>query len=195
MHGSNLMYWLIDDIIYIGCSPSPAFAPPLVVGPDGTAISQTTAILAKLGKEFGFYPEPADEFNALQLALSVADFQMEGQNAFHPVDPSGSYADQIEEAKVSCAKFCDVRIPKWLNHFNHWITLRDTDYVFGNKLLYSDIALYHVIDACRFQFPDTFSQHSTDAINAYVSRVGSLPAIAAYEASSRCVPYGGDSMM
>jgi glutathione S-transferase len=148
-----------------------------------------------LGKKFGFYPSEQYEFNALQIALSVADFQMEGQNAYHPVDPNGSYADQMEEAKVSIAKFSSVRIPMWLRHFDHAIKLVEGHYLYGSTLTYADIALYHVLSACEAQFPEVFAAQVTPETKAFVDRVASHPPLAAYLASDRCRPWGGDSMM
>jgi hypothetical protein len=57
-------------------------------------------VIAQLGKVFGFYPDEKDEFNGMQIVLSIADMHSDGRAPFHPVALMGSYYDQIEEAKV-----------------------------------------------------------------------------------------------
>lgn len=68
----------ITDLNGQGSATFPCFAPPVVTGPNGLCLSQTTAILAQLGQVLGFYPEPADEFKALQICMSIADYHAEG---------------------------------------------------------------------------------------------------------------------
>jgi hypothetical protein len=64
--------------------------------------------MALIGKRFGLYPDEPDEFRALQIALSVADYHSEGRSSFHPVNDKASYYVQLEEAKVSIALHCSV---------------------------------------------------------------------------------------
>lgn len=94
------------DRTSFGSAAYPVFAPPVVQGPEGVCISQTTAAMALIGKRFGLYPHESDEFRALQIALSVADYHSEGRSSFHPVNDKASYYVQQEEAKVRTTLHC-----------------------------------------------------------------------------------------
>lgn len=64
----------------------PAFAFPFVKMPDGLVLSQTSAILAHVGRKLG-YGLDSDEQDALamQVVLTVQDLFVEGRNCFHGV--------------------------------------------------------------------------------------------------------------
>lgn len=96
------------DRTSFGSAAYPVFAPPVVQGPGGVCVSQTTAAMALIGKRFGLYPEEPDEFRALQIALSVADYHAEGRSSFHPVNDKASYYVQQEEAKVRTTLNCSI---------------------------------------------------------------------------------------
>jgi glutathione S-transferase len=100
-----------------GSASYPAFTVPLIVTPEGDSISQPPAIMAFLGKRFGYYPEnEMDEFHALQIVNTVADFHAEGRACFHPVDIMASYHTQEKEAEASSKKFASSRLIAWLKH-------------------------------------------------------------------------------
>ena len=181
-----------------GSSPTPAYAPPLVVGPDDFCQSQSVAICARLGKRFGLFPaSEADEYKALQIALSVADFHTDGRMPFHPLNYYGSYYDQEEEAKVSVAEFVknDGRLSKWLNHFEHLFSVATSNFVVGPSLTYVDILVFHVLSAAAQQFPEAWAVAPNPLSKAFIVRIASIEAIVEYQKSSRCRPFEGNSMM
>lgn len=89
-------------------------------GPNGICVSQTSAVIAQLGKCFGFYPDEADEFNGMQIVLSIADMHADGRAPFHPVKIMGSYYDQIEEAKVLFVIISSLFIQNVVHHVCRW---------------------------------------------------------------------------
>jgi len=79
---------------------SPVFAlPTITMG--NTVLSQTTAICAKLGKDFGLYPEAKDEFTVWSVALNIADLWAE------------AYKGRKGGAEAS-KSFLDGRLKPWL---------------------------------------------------------------------------------
>lgn len=186
-----------------GAAGFPGFAPPLVHGPNDLWLSQTPAVCAQLGKLFNLYPEPADEFKALQVALSVADFHSDGRASFHPKELMASYYEQIPEAEVASAKFAQGRLLHWLNHFEHIYTTQNptisepgSGYFFNNRLTYVDIVVYHVLTAAAFQFPEAYESYDAiPNIKTFRKRIEQLPQIVNFINSSRYKPFEGNSMM
>lgn len=181
-----------------GTSAFPAFAVPLVVSPEGEVLSQTTAIMAFLGKRLGYYPDSEiDQFHALQIACSVADFHAEGRACFHPVDNLASYHDQVEEADKAAKKFSETRLLVWLNHFNHILESNPTrsGFCVGNRLTYCDVTVFYVLLAAEAQFPLAWSGADLPAIKSFMERIKALPAISAHLNSPDAKPFAGNSMM
>jgi len=74
----------------------PAFAPPVIKKGD-FVLAQTPTICKFLGKKYGMYPDnDEDEAHADQVMMTVTDFIAEGRNAYHPVENSKSYFDQVK---------------------------------------------------------------------------------------------------
>ena len=72
----------------------PAFAPPLIKR-DDFVLSQTPTIVKFLGKEYGFYPQNAeDEAHADQLMAFLTDFIAEGRLVFHAKEFTASFYGQ-----------------------------------------------------------------------------------------------------
>ncbi len=181
-----------------GNAPEPVFAVPLVIGPDGVCLSQTNAIMAYLGKKFGFYPSnDYDEAKAMQIVLSVADFHSEGRASFHPVDLAASYYTQVEEAKIASAKFASGRFVSWLNHFERLLAAntKQSGYFVGDKMTYADIAVFHVMNAAASQFPEAWAIAEIPGIKSFQDRMLQFPPLAEYFQSDRLRPFEGNSMM
>jgi glutathione S-transferase len=159
-------------------------------------------VIAQLGKVFGFYPDEKDEFNGMQIVLSIADMHSDGRAPFHPVALMGSYYDQIEEAKVAVAAFVAPggRLSVWLAHFNHLVETANaksgnSGYLLSGRMTYVDIAMCHVLQAIASQFPEAWEQSPHTALKDYMAGIAAFPPIAAYQKSSRCRPFEGNSMM
>jgi glutathione S-transferase len=182
----------------LGNAAYPSFAVPLVISPEGYTLSQSGAIMAYLGKRFGFYPEnDNDEFHAIQIMNSVADFHSEGRSCFHPVDNMASYYTQVAEAEVAAKKFASTRLLVWLNHFNHLLQANSekSGYLLGKNMTYADVAVYHVLSAAAFQFPEAWEAADFPDLKEFVRRIGQIPRLADYLSSPKAKPFEGNSMM
>ena len=91
----------------------PILFPPIIKHGD-FVMNNTPAILEYLGKKFGMYPGGGaeQEAHAMQINMLVADFMGEGHDCFHPLDKSGTYDSQKEEAKPYIEAFRTKRMPK-----------------------------------------------------------------------------------
>jgi glutathione S-transferase len=180
-----------------GSAPFPAFAVPIVTGPDGVFVSQTIAIMNYLGRKFGMYPQnEIDDIRALQVALSVQDFHTEGRACFHPKDLMASYYGQEEEAKVATAKFESARLLHWLQYFENVIVSNQAaGFVVGSKITYVDVMVFHILCAAESQFPESWKSAEIPGAKAYKTRLATQPRVVEYFASSRCRPFEGNSMM
>lgn len=195
----NVIVPLLDRGGTIGTAPFPAYTVPMVMGPNGICLSQTSAVCAFLGKKFGLYPTPEQEFNALQIALSISDFHAEGRGVFHPKDNFASYFQQVEEAKEAVAKFVVSRFLHWLNHFEHLYTSNNGEgegFFIGKTMTYVDIMMYHVLTAAASQFSEAWeSAAHVPRIKAFRERMEAHPAIAEFIKSDRYRAFEGNSMM
>ncbi|RYH14593.1 glutathione S-transferase [archaeon] len=196
----NVILPLIDRSGTSGSAPFPAFAVPMITGPRGVCISQTIAICSYLGKRFGLYPDPEQEFQALQIALSIQDFHSDGRACFHPKELYASYFTQTEEAKVAVAKFCEGRLHHWLNHFEHHYVHNNPSgtpgYFVGSRMTYVDIMMYHVLTAAAHQFPEAWNSNTAiPNIKAFRERIEAIPALAEFIKSERYRAFEGNSMM
>lgn len=179
-----------------GEAPFPAFAPPMISGPGGVFLSQTPVCMARLGKAFGLFPQnEEDEFKALQIVLSVADYHGEGRSSFHPVDNTASYLTQVEEAKITTAKFAEGRMKTWLHHFEHLLSVSKSSYFVGSSMTYVDIAVFYALWATETQFPIEWGALDIPSLKAFKQRIASYRPIAAYLKSGRGRPFSGDSML
>lgn len=189
---------LCDSFSYpaLGGAPFAAYAPPVLVTPEGSSISQTTAAAHLLGRRFGLFPDSAeDESRCLQVACSVADLHSEGRQCFHPKDFFGSYYSQVEEAKVAVAAFESGRLLKWLQHFEHLLGSNGDGrgFVVGQKMTFADILLFHLLNALEAQFAAAYAGAAIPLLKAFQGRIAAFPPIAAYLASDRVRPWEGNS--
>ncbi|KAK3610950.1 hypothetical protein CHS0354_038999 [Potamilus streckersoni] len=175
----------------------PVLAPP-VIKKGKFQMSQTPAICRYLGKEFGLYPENAeDEAHADQVNLTIHDYIAEGRLAFHGMNHTASYYTQKEETKPYIERFVKDRLPRFLKHFETLLVAKNggKDFLFGDKLTYVDLALLHVLRATEAQFHEAWLEADyIPALKAFKDRLSARPRLAAYFESKRCLPFEGNSM-
>jgi len=183
-----------------GKAEYPSFAVPYVKGPHGFYQSQTTSIAARLGKLFGLYPNSEDDqWHALQIALSVADFAADARQPFHPKDHNASYYGQEAEAAIAVPIFEGSRFVFWMRHFEHLLqaNISNSGYFVGTKLSYCDILVFHALCGAEAQFPTAWvavAEH-VPLLRVFKERIEALPQIVEYFASSRRNPWEGNSML
>lgn len=100
------------------------FAPPVVVLPDGTAISQQLAICATIGKREGLYPK-GDANEA--VALSIA----------------GNTTDVFSEMLDGCAN--GQRLARWFATYEAALERAGSGFLVGDCLTYVDCYSYQLI--------------------------------------------------
>ncbi|HXJ23342.1 MAG TPA: glutathione S-transferase [Polyangia bacterium] len=168
----------------------PFFAPPLLR--DGSVtLSHTAAILQYLGPRLGLVPhDEASRLRAHQLQLTVTDFVLEVHDTHHPIASSLYYHDQKPEAARRAELFIKNRIPKYLGHFERVLD-SNAGHAVGTALSYVDLSLFQIVAGLGYAFPNALSRvaASIPRLVALHERVAAVPAVAAYLASSRRIPF------
>lgn len=167
------------------------FAPPvLVVGELG--IAQTANILAFLGPRLGLVPDDEGRrAEALQLQLTVTDWVAEVHDTHHPIGTDLYYEEQREEAKKRSSAFLAERLPKFMGYFEDVIEAQGGDHLLGADLAYPDLSVFQVLRGLAYAFPKGFGgmRGAYPRLQALEDRVAAVPALAAYLASERRIPF------
>ena len=171
--------------------PEP-FAPPYLVA-DGKVIAQTADILAFLHMSRKWVP--SDEASRVwihQCQLTIADVVAEAHDVHHPVGVALLYEDQKPEAARRAAEFRKQRMPKYLGWFERALKRTRGNWLAGEQWSYADLSLFQLVDGLWHAFPQRMASLATAhrRVMGLHERVGELPLVAAYLASSRRLPYG-----
>ncbi len=170
---------------------TPPYAPPYLLA-DGMRIAQTANILLYLGEKHGLAPANiAGRLWVNQLQLTIADAVTEAHDVHHPVSNGAYYEDQKAEAARAAEYFRAERMPKYLAYFER-VLLRRGDWLAGERWSYADLSLFQLINGLRFAFPKRTAGVMRDCprLIALHEAVATLPALRAYLASDRRVPFG-----
>lgn len=179
-------------------SPFPPFAPPfLSLG--GRTVGQTAAILAWIGPQLGLAPNSANDRAWLnQIQLTIADLVSESHDTHHPVDLEAYYEDQKPEAARRAKGFRERRIPKFLGWLERVLDANPHGpaWLVGDRLSYADLSLFQVVEGLAYAFPLAAQRalDDTPRVEDLRGRVRSLPAVAAYLASDRRIPFNQDGV-
>ena len=171
----------------------PPFAPPFLK--DGEIIvAQTANILAWLGPKLGLEPkDPAEAAFTRQLALTIADLVVEAHDTHHPIGVGLYYEDQKPEAARRSKEFTGERIDKFLGYFERVLAANPAGdaHLVGKALTYADLGLFQMVEGLRYAFPTamTAREATWPRVIALHDHVAALPAIAAYLASPRRLPF------
>ncbi len=171
----------------------PPFAPPFLKA-GKLVIGHTANILQYLGPRHGLAPKTeAGLLWANSLQLSVTDFVLEIHDTHHPISNALYYEDQKAEAKRRSEKFLELRLPKHLGYFERVLERNSAGdkYLIGKKTSYPDLSLFHVIEGLRFSFPRAMktTEKQFKRVISLHDRVQERPALAAYLASERRLPF------
>eukprot|EP01095_Lingulamoeba_sp_RSL-Kostka_P014083 TRINITY_DN601_c1_g2_i1.p1 TRINITY_DN601_c1_g2~~TRINITY_DN601_c1_g2_i1.p1 ORF type:complete len:285 (-),score=72.19 TRINITY_DN601_c1_g2_i1:225-1079(-) len=188
--------WDTFKVVYTAAN-KPFFAMPAICHTENNEefwLSQTSVILKYLATKLDdgrLLPEAEkDRFQAEMIMEGICDLVAEGHDTFHAIDRNASYDSQKEQVKPFVKYYQTVRLPRWIRFFGHILLVEyrkfhsnnDNDennyyndvrelenqvYLVNNQLSYVDLALFHVFDGNRFQFPDTYHQltHLFEEIN------------------------------
>ena len=181
-----------------GAEPGPpAFAPP-VLDVGGRLIAQTATILLYLGDRHGLAPDgELDRLWVSQLQLTLADLVAEVHDTHHPLGVTLYYEDQVEAAARRAEVFREHRLPKFLGYFER--VLADapaSGWLAGDSFSYADLSLFQVLEGLRYAFPEATArvERDTPRVSLLRDRVAELPAVAAYLASDRRIPFNEDGI-
>ena len=166
------------------------FAPPYLDTSE-MMIAQVANILLFLGERHGLAPkDDAGRFWLHQLQLTIADFVAEVHNVHHPVDVADYYEGQKPEATRYAEQFREERMPKFLEHFEEAVQ-SGGEWVTGDDLSYGDTSLFQVIEGLRYAFPKRMAalEPGLPGLVRIHDQVRDLPAISAYLASDRRIPF------
>jgi len=83
----------------------------------------------------------------------------------------------------------------WLTHFEHVLSVTQSQFVVGDRLTYVDIALFHVLQATEAQWPDAWTAADFPRLKAFIDLIANTPSIATYLQSDRVRAWEGNSMM
>ena len=176
----------------------PPFAPPFLrVGK--LVIAQTANILHYLGPRLGLVPKAeATRLWAHQLQLTVEDLVIDIHDTHHPVGMSLYYEDQKPESRRRANYFCEERAPELLGYFEQVLQRNPgkRGYMLGRSLSYVDLSMFQLIDGLRYAFPKLMARFEQE-IPGLVSlheKVAQQPAIRAYLASERRLPFNQDGI-
>lgn len=170
----------------------PTLAPPFLRAGKLT-IGQTPNILLYLGGRHGL--APANEAGRLwvhQLQLTIADFADEAHDTHHPIASGLYYEDQKREAKRRAADFTANRMPKYFGYFERVLARNGKgQHLVGARLTYADLSLFQTVAGLRYAFPNAMKRlaRKHPKVIALHDRVAARPAVAAYLASDRRIPF------
>ncbi|KLD78475.1 glutathione S-transferase [Xanthomonas hyacinthi] len=171
------------------------FAPPFLKA-GRLLIAQVGNILHYLGPSLGLVPDSASRrLQALQLQLTIADLVTEIHDSHHPIASALYYEEQQPEARRRAEDLRTQRLPKFLGYFEQVMSqgggrhaLREHSYV--------DLSLFQLMSGLDYAFPTAMKKLSPKLpqLRALQQRVSERPAIAAYLASARRLPFNDNGI-
>jgi glutathione S-transferase len=176
-----------------GQDPRAPFAPPFLEV-DGEWISHTANILAFLGPRLGLAPrDEASRRWANQLQLTVTDLVVEAHDTHHPIAKHLYYEEQKPAARRRAKAFVELRMPKYLGHFESVLARNPGGpaWMIGRSMSYVDLSMFQVVAGLRHAFPRTMARLEPAHPNliALAGRVAKVPAVARYLKSKRRIPF------
>jgi glutathione S-transferase len=171
-------------------------APPMLVVKDSDIqLAQMPNICAYLGAHHRLAPsDERGRTEAMQLQLTLADLITEAHDTHHPVGTAIYYEQQKSEALRRTLGFVDQRMPKYLRYFESVLQANPAapgQHLIGDALSYVDLSMNQVLRGLAYAFPAAFAHWAREVpgLLALRDRVDTLPNIAAYRASPRCLPF------
>lgn len=185
---------VVLEAVQGGLGGVPARAVPILV--DGEQVlSQTPVICTYLAETYGLAPEPEHRWDALALLLTVADLVTEAHDVHHPISGRLFYEDQQPEARRAAEVFVSERLPGFLDHLERVRRANpQSDWMLGDRLCQVDLAVEQLLRGLEHAFPAAMAVAPIPELRALAERVATLPRIAAYRASERCIPFNRDGL-
>lgn len=172
------------------------FAPPFLRA-GRQVIAQTPNILAFLAPRLGLVPaSAANQCQALQLQLTIADMVVEAHDTHHPLSVEQYYQDQRAAARKRAEAFRSSRLPKFLSFFEQALERNDGRHAIGRRHSYVDLSLFQLMAGLDYAFPRAMHrlQRHTKCLRALSERVAARPRMAAYLDSPRRIAFNEDGV-
>ncbi len=160
------------------------FAPPFLRS-GKLLVAQTANILFYLGPRLGLAPKgEAARLHLHQHQLTIADWLVEAHDTHHPIGSGLYYEEQKREAKRRAEDFTANRLPRFLLYFESVSTK-------NGKPTYVDLSLFQMIEGLRYAFPNAMKklERRSPRLAALHDRIAAIPAVSAYLASERRLPF------
>ena len=170
------------------------FAPPFLKV-DELVVAQTANILAFLAPRLRAVPDDEGKrLEANQIQLTIADFAAEIHDTHHPIAAGLYYEDQKPEALRRAGQFVENRLPKFLGWLERLLERNAESrgaWLVGGDCTYVDLSAFQVVEGLRYAFPKAqrAQEEQLPRLTALHARVAARPALAAYLASPRRIPF------
>lgn len=172
------------------------FAPPYLVDGD-FAIAQVAHILAWLADRHGFGAGTlARDLELITAQLTVSDMVAEVHAVHHPVATGLYYREQEDAAARAAAEFRAGRLTKFLDYFEDALGENGGPFVLGDRWSHVDTSLFQLVEGLQYMFPRRMAAvfGGYPRLAACHAAVGAIEGVAAYRASSRCIPFNKDGI-
>ena len=169
-------------------------APPYIVD-DDLCIGQTAHILAYLTDKHGLGTGEIElDLKLIQLQLDIADFIAEVHATHHPIAGSLYYQDQMEAAYENARAFRELRIPRYLDHFEMALESHGGPFVLGEQWSHVDTSLFQLIEGLDYAFPKRMRELDYPRLELCRQAVMEIDGVAAYLASDRRMEFSEEGI-
>ena len=169
-------------------------APPYIVD-DDLCIGQTAHILAYLTDKQGLSTgEIKLDLQLIQLQLDISDFIAEVHATHHPIAGSLYYQDQMEAAYENARAFRELRIPRYLDHFEMALESHGGPFVLAEQWSHVDTSLYQLMEGLDYAFPKRMRELDYPRLELCRQAVMEIDGVAAYLASDRRMEFSEEGI-
>ena len=170
------------------------FAPPYLVEGE-FCIAQTAHILAFLAERHDFGAgELETDLALIQLQLDVSDMVEEVHSVHHPISGAQYYQDQMEAAFAKAQDFRDLRIPKYLDHFERALEQMGGPFMLGDGWSHVDTSLFQLMEGLDYMFPRRMRELDYPRLELCRSAVTEIESVEDYLASERRLDFNEDGI-
>jgi len=170
------------------------FAPPYLTE-DDLCIAQTAHILAFLADRHGLGAGELEvDLSLIQLQLDVSDMVDEVHSVHHPISGAKYYQDQLEAAYEKARDFRDLRIPKYLDHFEQALEVMGGPFMLGDSWSHVDTSLFQLMEGLDYAFPNRMRELDYPRLEMCRGAVTEIDGIEQYLASDRRLEFNEDGI-
>ena len=174
------------------------YAPPYLVERESDfAIAQVAHIVSWLNEKHGRGSgDTATDLHLIQLQLTITDIVAEVHDVHHPVAGSLYYDDQKDAAATAAEKFREERIPKYFDHFEQALGVREGPFMAGESWSHVDTSLFQLVEGLRYAFPKRMEALEADYPRLIACRdaVAGIEGVARYLDSERRIAFNEDGI-